>query len=89
MKKRVEETIEFVHDYWWYCQRGRYGRMSVLEGQEYRRLVSAYDSLAEAKSAHPVATIERGRLVDKWELPLNPPSWFDPADAGEHWGEDY
>lgn len=19
----------------------------------------------------------------------NPPAWFDPADAGEHWGEDY
>lgn len=88
MRKNLELTLEFVHDNWWFCQRGRYDRSSVLAGQEFRQLVSAYDSLSEAKEAHPEATIRTDGYVDKWELPQTAPDWFDPLDAGEVWSEE-
>jgi len=87
MKNKVEETMEFVHNNYWYCQRGRYSKSSVLAGQEYRQLVHAYNSLEDAKIAHPSAAIE-DRPVDKWEMSINPPSWFDPMSAGEVWNEE-
>ena len=86
------ETIELVNGNWWFCQRGVYDRSSVLAGQDFRQLVRCFgegdEGLQDAKSEHPKAEVS-------WEgkpqtyIPVNPPAWFDPMDAGERWDEDY
>jgi hypothetical protein len=80
------ETLEFVHGAWWFCQRGTYGKTSVLEGQEYRRLGRPYDTLEQAQAEHPKAKVcEEGR--PGFYMPETAPEWFDPMDAGEVWSE--
>jgi hypothetical protein len=70
---------------------GVYPRGSVLEGQEKRTCVQpGFTSEAEAKLAYPEATIEGGSGYRTIVIPHTPPSWFDPAAAGEAWDdEDY
>jgi len=83
----IQETIELIHNVWWFCQRGKYDHNSVLEGQDFRQLCKAYDTLEVAKAEHPEAEVrdydERPRVF----LPKEPPAWFDPLDAGEVWSE--
>lgn len=39
---------------------------------------------------HQEARMERREnSIEKYADSDIPPSWFDPADAGEHWGDDY
>lgn len=83
-----ETTIEFVHDNYWLCQRGYYSEESVLAGQRGRQLVKPYDTLEEALQDNP-DTKESDSYYMAPMVPINPPSWFDPMDAGERWDEDY
>ena len=67
-----------------------YGARSVLAGQRQEVPVGFYDSLSEAKAAHPQLAVDNNPAGG---LPMptvseTPASWFDPADAGEHWHED-
>lgn len=67
-----------------------YPRGSVLEGQERRTFLGRYDSLEEAKEHHPDAKWSGpGSGYREIYIPRTPPEWFDPADAGETWDEDY
>lgn len=68
---------------------GQYEDSSVLAGQEGRWVLDWYDSLDEAKTQHPDAEVIDGRTSrPSIHIPESPPSWFDPMDAGEAWGED-
>ena len=58
MSRKIDyTTIEFTHNSYWYCQHGVYDRYSVLAGQDFRQLVSAYATLADAVAAHPEAEV--------------------------------
>lgn len=80
-------------------EHGTYERSSVLAGQARRSFRGAYDTLEEALADFPNAAMldrstkpwepEDASLEDLSGLPECPPDWFDPADAGEHWGDDY
>lgn len=81
---------------WEACGWITYGKSSVLEGQRQEIPVEWFDTLNQAKAKYPNATVsecprEKGVSFDYTDRPLvsdSPPSWFDPADAGEHWHED-
>ena len=81
-------TLEEIDGTWWLCVRGTYDRNSVLEGQDYRQLCKAYDSLDEAKRDNPGVKINTEGRPYQSELSTSAPRWFDPDDAGEAWGED-
>ncbi len=83
--KRI--TIEFVHGSWWLCQRGVYDRSSVLAGQDFRQLQKHYETLEQAQVENPKAEVTDEGIAPVY-IPVNPPEWFDPAAAGEAWGED-
>ena len=65
---------------------GEYESWSVLAGQTARIFLDSYPSREEAEVAHPEAVV--GYLPPAAEPSVNPPSWFDPLDAGEVWHED-
>jgi hypothetical protein len=65
---------------------GRYEDWSVLAGQTKRVFLDDFDTVEEAQVAYPDAS-ESG-LPERARVPINPPSWFDPMDAGERWSED-
>jgi len=90
MSRTIEYTsIEWVHEAYWYCQHGTYDQSSVLAGEDFRQLVMSYDSIEDARAAHPDALVDlEGYAPEVRELPINPPSWFHPEDAGESWDED-
>lgn len=71
---------------------GEYPRDSVLAGQYARIFVASFDTLEEAQQAYPKAEVPEysTRIPSGW-IPMSDtaPSWFDEADAGERWGEDY
>lgn len=82
-------TIEPIDGKFWFCQHGVYEKGSVLEDQEFRQLVQAYDTLEEAVAAHPDAEVlDYDAAPPLATMPLVAPDWFDPMDAGEAWGED-
>ena len=83
-------TIEVVHDAIWLCQHGVYESHSVLAGQSFRQLCKPYNTLEEAIKENPDATVcvDQDLTPEPVHIPVNPPSWFDPADAGEVWSED-
>lgn len=65
---------------------------SVLGGQSRRTYIREYPTLEEAQAEYPNAEINVHKpYIPDPELPLSPiaPSWFDPADAGERWDDDY
>lgn len=89
MSKTIEYTsIEIVHDSYWYCQHGVYGSDSVLAGQDFRQLVSHYDSLELAVQAHPEARVDLQGYKPENYMPDCAPDWFDPLYAGESWREE-
>lgn len=77
-------------DLWHVKGHGEYEDSSVLAGSYRRVHLDTFDTEAEARAAYPWAD---GGDQPVPELPDNPmpltaPGWFDPADAGEAWGED-
>ena len=75
---------------------GTYPSSSVNEGMTMRAFVDDFANKDEATAAAEEIKSQLGIDVDisessgyvKQELPMSPPSDFDPADAGEAWGED-
>lgn len=72
---------------------GEYPEESVLAGQYARCAVQSFDTLAEAQEAYPKAEVpECSTHLPAWLLSGVSdvaPSWFDEADAGERWDENY
>jgi hypothetical protein len=67
---------------------GVYGRGSVLEGADRRCYMAWFASAEEALAAYPQAE-ESGCTKSHFDpMPQCAPAWFDPADAGEAWGEE-
>lgn len=81
-------------------EHGIYPGSSVLAGQP-RRVFRDRGQKAELLRRHPNAEVidcstkSMGRvsvpisLADLSGLPMTPPGWFDPANAGERWDDDY
>lgn len=68
-----------------------YELSSVLAGQVKRENLGMYDTLEEAREEHPDAEWHEdgaGPGYPPAEAPMTPPKWFDPANAGEAWGEE-
>ena len=61
-----------------------YPNSSVLAGQERRTFCDFFDTIEEAQAAFPAAYVS-GDTHRAPYLPATPPSWFDPANAGEEW----
>jgi hypothetical protein len=73
---------------------GEYESWSVLAGQEKRSFIASFETLEFAREQYPEAATDGGkafppRMVGPAYIPVEPPEWFDPMDAGEHWDEDY
>jgi hypothetical protein len=75
---------------------GSYPKGSVLEGQHRQARIHMYNTLEEARKCLPeeIPVKDDGRRPPTAEemgvgLGPNAPDWFDPADAGERWDEDY
>ena len=64
-----------------------YPESSVLAGQERRSFLDDFDTLAEAQKNYPQASWdgEGGCGYRPVFIPVCPPDWFDPANAGESW----
>ena len=87
-----EDFSIYAHD--------RYPRSSVLAGRDRRAWIGSSDDKGELIEACKRAKVNVGlggstfveptgdSLGDLSGLPECPPSWFDPADAGEAWGEE-
>ena len=94
----MKKTIEPDGSHFTVWTHGIYGNSSVLEGQYKRSFQGSYDSLVEAQRDHPDgelidhstrrSSLGCESLADLSGLPLSPPAWFDPANAGESWDED-
>ncbi len=71
---------------------GEYEDSSVLAGQYRRVFLDRFATEEEAKAAYPFADQAEGLLPTSMiapEMSTCPPDWFDPADAGEAWDDDY
>lgn len=69
---------------------GEYGPTSVLAGQFRRVFIDSWESLDAAKASFAETDLARLSTVEvniPAEVPHTAPEWFDPADAGEAWGE--
>jgi len=78
----------YRHDTYGVYQYDTYPEDSVLGGQERRRNLGEYDTLEEAQAEHPGARFTEGSGFREIPLPIAPPPWFDPMNAGEVWHED-
>jgi hypothetical protein len=95
MADRIE--IEFPAAGATYCHQeygvysyGEYPPGSVLEGQEKRSFLGSYPTLEEAQANHPGANWSGGGCgYREIPIPATAPSWFDEANAGERWDDDY
>jgi len=68
---------------------GEYEDSSVLAGHPRRVYIDEYDSEAAALADYPDADVlGHSSKVHGNPMSLSAPSWFDPADAGEAWGEE-
>jgi hypothetical protein len=77
---------------------GVYPSSSVLAGQP-QRVFLAGGSREELLAQFPNADVlehstrpwrdDAASLADLSGLPSEPPGWFDPANAGERWDDDY
>lgn len=89
----MAKTIEPCNGKWAVYRHDTYPPSSVLAGQARRAFVEAFPSISQAKYWHPNAEVldhstkvYRGETLEEISgLPSTPPSWFDPADAGESW----
>lgn len=66
------------------------GRTLCAGPIEYRMALSASGRSFPRCAHHWQARLVEQERIDR-DYPDSPiaPSWFDPADAGEHWDEDY
>lgn len=80
-------TIDGVTS-WWHICHGKYPESSVLAGQDRHTRLECYYDLDEAKKAHPDAVVQEYATLVNNHMSQVPPSWFDPAAAGERWSED-
>jgi len=63
---------------------------SVLGGQSRRTFLSEYNTLEDAQAAFPEATFDNhGSSYQPVNISRIAPYWFDEADAGERWDDDY
>jgi hypothetical protein len=73
-------------------QHGQYAEHSVLAGQPYRQLAKFCSTLEAAILENPEAQVLNYSTRDPFGGPILSsvaPNWFDPADAGERWDDDY
>ena len=73
-------------------EHGVYEESSVLAGRARRSFLDSYSTLEAAQQAWPdAAFVNHSTRVDGYNsgdlMPIEPPSWFDPMDAGEAWSE--
>lgn len=62
---------------------------SVLAGQTRRQFIAGdFETEAAALAAYPAAETG-GSYIPPPPVPHTPPDWFDPADVGETWDDDY
>jgi len=80
----------------WVWEIGEYEDSSVLAGQTRRARLDCFDTVEEAQKAYPDATVSEGcslhaqNVMDRDSFAHSlAPGWFDPADAGERWDDDY
>jgi hypothetical protein len=67
-----------------------YPPSSVLAGRQRRTSLGAFPTLAAAREAFPDASYQgEGAGHHEAALPETAPDWFDEADAGERWNDDY
>ena len=64
---------------------GEYERHSVNYGMTRIVFLDSFETYEEAAEAYPEASNGHKLLDPITTLPDNPPSWFDPANAGEEW----
>lgn len=84
-----EKTIEWNGEEWEVVGHGEYEDSSVLAGQSGRWVLDCYETEAEAREEHPDAEVINGNTYRPPVIvPDCAPAWFDPADAGEAWGEE-
>lgn len=86
----IEPTVDGAFEVY---EHGTYPRHSVLAGSARRTFVDWFHDIASARSRFPEAEVLDGTSkIPGYNtgdlMPSEPPSWFDPADAGECWGED-
>lgn len=75
---------------WYVYGHGEYDDSSVLAGQYRRCFLDTFQTVEEALVAYPSAEVlGHSTRVSVPPMPSCPPKWFDPADAGERWDEDY
>lgn len=87
----IEPSVD--DDGFWLVAHGTYEESSVLAGQTSRCLTRHYPTVDAAVADNPDAEVIDHSTKDPfahWSNPLpeSPPSWFDPANAGEVWHED-
>ena len=75
-------------DGWWVIGWGEYEESSVLAGQTQKARLKCYDNFYKAQEDYPDAELMIGPSINPARVPDCPPEGFDPADAGEVWGED-
>lgn len=78
---------------------GVYPDSSVLAGQPSRTFLDMGDTLEALQAEWPTAEVidhstkpfrtGNETLAELSGLPACEPDWFDPADAGERWDDDY
>lgn len=69
---------------------GTHEETSVLAGRAMRQHLRNFRTLDEAKSEYPTARVLEWSTKGDYSSDPGPipPSWFDPADAGERWNDD-
>lgn len=79
----------YSHDEYGVYRYDEYPDGSVLAGRQRRTFLDSFDTLAEARAAHPGAAWHGAMsgYVDQ-PIPASPPEWFDPEAAGETWADD-
>ena len=65
---------------------GTYPRGSVLQGETSYAWIGPYSEWSE--TFPELGDNGRGRPPIPI-MPITAPQWFDPDNAGEHWGDDY
>lgn len=86
----IEPTVDGAFEVY---EHGTYPKSSVLAGCPRRSFMDWFRTMEAAKEKFPDAEVLEGSSkMDGYNsgdlMPSEPPSWFDPADAGEVWGED-
>ena len=79
---------------WDVIQHGAYESGSVLEGQPKRSFEFGAPTIVECEkyciiNGHIPYQVKEGSTYHPKPMSDLPPDWYDPADAGERWDDDY